>query len=105
MKKLLVALTLTFVAATSQAQTSAADCRTYGNIVGSMTNIRNHGGAIGVALKDLQNLVTSSSPLERNYGKTLTEIAQVIWSKPAGSLDPATTEQVGEKICNDTYRK
>ena len=104
MKKLLVAFTLTIAAATSQAQTSAVDCRNYGNIVGSMTTIRNQGGGIGIAMNDLRNLINSSSPLERNYGKTLTEIAQVIWSKPAGSLSPAATEKAGEKICNETYR-
>ena len=104
MKKLLVAVTLTIAAATSQAQTSAVDCKHYGNIVGSMQTIRNHGGGIGIAMNDLRNLINSPNALERNYGKTLTEIAQAIWSKPIGRLSPATAVQAGEKICNDTYR-
>jgi hypothetical protein len=105
MKKIIVALALVATAVTAQAATSASDCEDYGHIVGSMQNIRNHGGAMGVALNELQNLKNSRDPESREYGRSLTEIAQYIWSKPTNNMSQDQAMRVGISVCNDKYRK
>lgn len=105
MKKIIVALALVATAVTAQARTSAKDCENYGDIVGMMQDIRNKGAGITVATREVQNLVTSSSALERDYGKSLTEIAQYIWSKPQGNMTQSHATNVGTMVCNEKYRK
>lgn len=105
MKKALVAIALATSSIAAQAQISAADCSYYGETVSSMTNIRNEGGSLHVALDLIPvDMIKSSDPLKRNYVKTLEEIGRVIWSKPAGSLNPDSTGKASENICNQTYR-
>jgi hypothetical protein len=105
MKKLLVTLALAATAVTSQAATSAGDCDNYGHIVGSMQNIRNFGGSQGTALNELQNLKTSRDPESREYGRSLTEVAQYIWSKPTNNMSRDHAMRFGTAVCNDRYRK
>jgi hypothetical protein len=107
MKKLLVALALAAAAVTSQAQVTVSkqNCEDYGHIVGSMQVIRNHGGPIGMAHNDLRNLTTATDSSSREFGRTLTEIAEYIWSKPANNLTRQSAENAGIEICTKNYRK
>lgn len=104
MKKTLVAIALVATAVTANARTTAKDCEDYGDIVGSMQDIRNQGGPIKLALNDLQNLVQSSSAQNREYGRSLTEIAQYIWSKPQGNMTRSVAVGAGTAVCNEKYR-
>jgi hypothetical protein len=74
-------------------------------MAGSMQSIRNSGGSINIVFKDLENLVKSTSPLERDYGGTLTGVAQYIWSQPQGAMTRERAAMVGELSCNKLYRK
>jgi hypothetical protein len=106
MKKLLVALALTAAAVTSHAATaSKQNCEDYGHIVGSMQVIRNNGGSIGMAHNDLRNLTTSTNSDSREFGRSLTELAEYIWSKPVNNLTRQSAEAAGIQICTTNYRK
>lgn len=105
MKKIIVALALVASALTAQAATSASDCDDYGHIVGSMQNIRNYGGPQSAALNELQNLKTSRDAESREYGRSLTEVAQYIWSKPSNNMSRDHAMRFGTAVCNDKYRK
>jgi hypothetical protein len=107
MKKLLIALTLAAAAVTSHAQVTASkqNCEDYGHIVGSMQVIRNNGGPIGMAHNDLRNLTTSTNSDSREFGRSLTELAEYIWSKPVNNLTRQSAEAAGIEICTKNYRK
>jgi hypothetical protein len=107
MKKLLLALTLAAAAVTSHAQVTASqqNCEDYGHIVGSMQVIRNNGGPIGLAHNDLRNLTTATDRSSREFGRSLTEIAEYIWSKPVNNLTRQSAERAGTEICTKNYRK
>jgi hypothetical protein len=105
MKKIVIALSLVVAATGAVAQTSAADCENYGHMVGSMQSIRNSGGSINIVFKDLENLVNNTGALERDYGGTLTGVAQYIWSQPQGAMTREQAAVVGEMSCNKLYRK
>ena len=102
--KLLVTFLIVTASMTASARTSQKDCQDYGAIVGSMQDIRNKGGSFELAFKDLRELITSSDALNRNYGKTLTEIAQIIWSKPVGHMTERGATEVGTIFCENRYR-
>lgn len=106
MKKLLVTLTLAAAAVTAQAQVTASqqNCEDYGHIVGSMQVIRNNGGSIGMAHNDLRNLTTSTNSDSREFGRSLTEIAEYIWSKPVNNMTRQIAESTGTMVCNKKYR-
>ena len=107
MKKLLIALTLAAAAVTSHAQVTASkqNCEDYGHIVGSMQVIRNNGGSIGLAHNDLRNLTTATDRSSREFGRSLTEIAEYIWSKPVNNMTRQSAERAGIEICTTNYRK
>jgi hypothetical protein len=104
MKKTLIALALVATSITANARVTAADCEDFGDIVGSMQDIRNQGGAIGIALSNLQNLVKSSNADSRALGQGLTEVAQYIWSKPQGNMTRSVAVGAGTAVCNQKYR-
>jgi hypothetical protein len=104
MKKIIIATILATLSFTSFAKTSAKDCQDYGDIVGLMQDIRNKGGSIGLAFNDLKNLTQSKDPQSLEYGRSLTEIAQYIWSKPQGNMTQGRAAEVGTALCNRKYR-
>lgn len=104
MKKLIVAVMIASASLSAVAQTSKKDCENFGDIVGSMQDIRNKGGSINLAFNDLKNLVNSKVALERDYGKSLSETAEYIWSKPRDNMTESRAAVVGTMVCEKKYR-
>ena len=107
MKKLLIAVALTFASLTAQASPAIAskqDCDDYADIVGSMQDIRNGGGTLNQAKSQLSNLVNSTDRDSREFGRSLTVIAESIWSDPAG-WPRENAVRLGLSLCNKHYRK
>jgi len=78
-------------------------CRDYGDIVGSMQDIRNKGAAYSVARKDLMNLLNSKDPGSRRLGNDLDELGKFIWSKPIGYLSEREAARIAEQVCIKEY--
>lgn len=100
----LVASSFTAFARVPGVNVSAQGCNDYGDIVGSMQDIRNKGGSINLAFNDLQNLLQSKDAGSRRLGTDLQELARHIWAKPQGELTRARAAVLGEAICNKQYR-
>jgi hypothetical protein len=117
MKKLLVAFALTFASvtvhafspvvtsATKNVKLNAEGCDHYSHIVGAMQRIRNVGGSISHAQNNFRNFIESSSPTERELGRTFNEYAEYIWSQPRNSWTQQTAQSFAENFCFENLSK